>query len=138
MKTVAGKRRDIAAPVVEKNSVLTNKNLNSISLSKTNEVDLNSRNSNITNAIAQLNTAYQHVFGGIFYGNHKFVPLEPKSAITFERYCGPTAESNWILPGILLVGAYPATNDDNETFELLSSILYLGITKFVCLQREVG
>lgn len=136
MKTVAGKRRDIAAPVVEKNSVLTNKNLNSISLSKTNEVDLNSRNSNITNAIAQLNTAYQHVFGGIFYGNHKFVPLEPKSAITFERYCGPTAESNWILPGILLVGAYPATNDDNETFELLSSILYLGITKFVCLQRE--
>jgi len=38
---------------------------------------------------------------------------------------------------VLLVGAYPASNDDNETFELLSSILYLGITKFVCLQREV-
>lgn len=64
--------------------------------------------------------------------------LEADEEITFERYCGPTPESNWVLPGVLLVGAYPASNDDNETFDLLTSILLLGVTKFVCLQREVS
>lgn len=53
------------------------------------------------------------------------------------QYCGPTPESNWVIPGVLLVGAYPASEDDNETFELLTAILQLGITKFVCLQSEV-
>ena len=37
---------------------------------------------------------------------------------------------------MLLVGAYPASQDDNETFDLLSSILKHSITKFVCLQEE--
>ena len=51
---------------------------------------------------------------------------------------GPTPESNWVIPGKLLVGAYPASQDDTETFELLTSILKLGVTKFVCLQLEVS
>lgn len=55
----------------------------------------------------------------------------------FLQYCGPTTESNWVIPGVLLVGAYPATQDDDETFDLLTSILKLGINKFVCLQQEV-
>ncbi len=55
-----------------------------------------------------------------------------------NKYCGPTTESNWVIPGVLLVGAYPATQDDDETFELLASILKLGIKKFVCLQQEVS
>ena len=38
---------------------------------------------------------------------------------------------------MLLVGAYPASQDDTETFELLTSILKLSITQFVCLQLEV-
>ena len=51
---------------------------------------------------------------------------------------GPTPESNWVIPGLLLVGAYPASQDDTETFELLTSILKLGVTQFVCLQLEVS
>jgi hypothetical protein len=49
---------------------------------------------------------------------------------------GPTNESNWVIPGVLLVGAYPASQDDIETFELITSILKLGVRKFVCLQQE--
>ena len=55
-----------------------------------------------------------------------------------KQYCGPTPESNWVIPNHLLVGAYPASQDDAETFELITSILKLGITKFVCLQQEVS
>eukprot|EP01035_Chromulina_nebulosa_P020282 gene20282-26329_t len=54
----------------------------------------------------------------------------------FDNYVGPTPESNWVIPGCLLVGAYPASRDDDETFQLLTSILKLGVTKFVCLQEE--
>lgn len=35
-----------------------------------------------------------------------------------------------------MVGAYPASRDDNETFQLLSSLLQYGINEFVCLQQE--
>lgn len=55
----------------------------------------------------------------------------------FSQYCGPTPESNWVIPGVLLVGAYPASEDDDDTFDLITSILKHGITKFVCLQSEV-
>ena len=71
-------------------------------------------------------------------GFHEFAKLEAPQVITYERYCGPTPESNWVLPGLLLVGAYPASNDDNDTFDLISNILLLGVTKFVCLQKEVS
>ena len=70
--------------------------------------------------------------------NYEFVPLEDFSDVTFEKYCGPTPESNWVIPNVLLVGAYPASTDDGETFELLTSVLKLGVTKFVCLQQEVN
>lgn len=36
-----------------------------------------------------------------------------------------------------MVGAYPASANDDETFDLITSILKHGITKFVCLQSEV-
>ena len=75
---------------------------------------------------------------GIFYGNFKFPSLDNEKDIVLSRYCGPTPESNWVVPGKLLVGAFPASADDDETVRLLSSILVLGVTKFVCLQREVG
>lgn len=66
----------------------------------------------------------------------EFQGLDPDHNITYDKYVGPTPESNWVIPGKLLVGAYPASADDTETFELLTSILKLGITKFVCLQLE--
>ena len=53
-----------------------------------------------------------------------------------EDYCGPSDESNWVIPGLLLVGAFPGVTDDDENWDLITSILSLGITTFVCLQDE--
>mmetsp|Transcript_36578 Transcript_36578/g.37247 ORF Transcript_36578/g.37247 Transcript_36578/m.37247 type:complete len:562 (+) Transcript_36578:421-2106(+) len=72
----------------------------------------------------------------IDYRNFTFQELDDEDDVTFDNYCGPTPESNWVIPGKILVGAYPASVDDQETFELLTSIMLLGITKFVCLQQE--
>lgn len=84
------------------------------------------------------NTQPLHSNGGyVDYRNFKFQKLDEFSEITFEKYCGPTPESNWVIPGSLLVGAYPASQDDEETYELITSILKEGVTKFVCLQQEV-
>jgi hypothetical protein len=49
---------------------------------------------------------------------------------------GPTEESNWVMYGRLLVGAYPASVHDEANTRILSGILRLGITTFVCLQQE--
>ena len=67
-----------------------------------------------------------------------FPALQPLKDLRQQDYIGPTTESNWVIPNVLLVGAYPATSEDDETFEILASILTLGIKKFVCLQQEVG
>lgn len=71
------------------------------------------------------------------YTNFDFQPLESTDHCKFDTYVGPTPESNWVVPGKLLVGAYPASNDDAETLDLITSILRQGVTKFVCLQQEV-
>ena len=65
-------------------------------------------------------------------------PLESFQAISQrkQRYVGPTDESNWVLPGRLMVGAFPGVSDDRENDRLLNSILACGVTTFVCLQRE--
>jgi len=65
-------------------------------------------------------------------------PLETFLAIEGKRraYVGPTDESNWVIPGRLMVGAFPGMADDEENERLLGSILDEGITTFVCLQRE--
>ena len=65
-------------------------------------------------------------------------PLESFQAISQrkQRYVGPTDESNWVLPGRLMVGAFPGVSDDRENDRLLNSILNCGVTTFVCLQRE--
>lgn len=39
---------------------------------------------------------------------------------------GPTEESNWVLPGRVLVGAYPSSLEDKLNAEILTSILRLG------------
>jgi hypothetical protein len=70
------------------------------------------------------------------HSNFTFKALDEIKYITFKEYCGPTPESNWVIPGVLLVGAYPASQDDEETHDLITSILKERITKFVCLQQE--
>ncbi len=66
----------------------------------------------------------------------KFPPLEDEHLVQKTNYIGPTPESNWVIPGTLLVGAYPCSNDDTETFELLTGILKCRVNTFVCLQLE--
>mmetsp|Transcript_12804 Transcript_12804/g.40615 ORF Transcript_12804/g.40615 Transcript_12804/m.40615 type:complete len:374 (-) Transcript_12804:525-1646(-) len=65
-------------------------------------------------------------------------PLDPLEVIARKRalYCGPTDESNWAIPGRLMVGAFPGVPDDEENERVLASILKEGVTTFVCLQRE--
>jgi hypothetical protein len=62
--------------------------------------------------------------------------LPPFSAVKLSEYAGPTDESNWVIPGMLMAGAYPAANDDAHHYDILSSILSLGLSTFVCLQAE--
>ena len=64
------------------------------------------------------------------------LPPLPVLGVTAEKYAGPTGESNWVLLGRLLVGAYPAALDDKMNDNIVASILRLGINTFVCLQAE--
>jgi hypothetical protein len=63
-------------------------------------------------------------------------PLPPVKTINPDLYVGPTEESNWVVYGRLLVGAYPSSVHDDANTKILSSILKLGVTTFVCLQQE--
>lgn len=50
-----------------------------------------------------------------------------------EHYAGPTANSNWVLPGRLLAGAYPGSRDKDEHLSIVRNIVSAGVTTFVCL-----
>ncbi len=64
-------------------------------------------------------------------------PLPPIYSINPDQYVGPTEESNWVIFGRLLVGAYPASVHDDANTRILTNILRLGCTTFVCLQQEL-
>lgn len=49
---------------------------------------------------------------------------------------GPTDWSNWVIPGRVIAGAYPASLDDADTERVLTLLLELGTTTFVCLQAS--
>lgn len=55
------------------------------------------------------------------------VNLESETHIleNLSQYCGPTTHSNWVIPGKLLVGAFPQKNE-------LSPLLSAGVQTFVC------
>jgi len=67
-----------------------------------------------------------------------FVALDDDDTIskTKHKYFGPHIESNYIIPDVLIAGAYPADNDDYTTETNLCAILNAGVTCFVCLQSE--
>lgn len=78
-------------------------------------------------------------------GEHEIPPLPdyssipalpPVRSINPDAYVGPTEESNWVIYGRLLVGAYPSSVHDDANTRILTGILRLGITTFVCLQQE--
>jgi hypothetical protein len=91
-----------------------------------------------TSDMSLMNPAAYNGQGYPDYRNFQFQPLEPVSMVAYDKYVGPTPESNWVVPGKLLVGAYPASADDAETLDLITSILQNRVTKFVCLQQEVS
>jgi predicted protein tyrosine phosphatase len=62
--------------------------------------------------------------------------LEAIADLKKENYFGPHKESNWVIPGRLIAGAYPADKDIEKTEENLLVILQTGVTHFVCLQSE--
>jgi len=54
------------------------------------------------------------------------------------NFRGPTAKSNWVVPGRVLAGAYPASRDDEIHERLMSALVEgAGVTMFVCLMNEV-
>lgn len=58
------------------------------------------------------------------------LPNLPKIEEIFtEVFRGPYAYSNWVIPGSLLVGAYPRSKN-------LPFILPTGVTKFICLMED--
>ncbi len=63
-------------------------------------------------------------------------PLPRYESVHKKKYQGPTDESNWVIPGILMAGAYPAAQEDNVHYSIIQSILSLGISTFICLQAE--
>mmetsp|Transcript_2457 Transcript_2457/g.4125 ORF Transcript_2457/g.4125 Transcript_2457/m.4125 type:complete len:359 (+) Transcript_2457:184-1260(+) len=64
------------------------------------------------------------------------LPALPK--LPAKEMAGPTPWSNWVIPGRIIAGAYPASLDDVETERILSTMLELGVNTFVCLQAEVN
>ena len=65
-----------------------------------------------------------------------FSGLTPLSEISREDIFGPTDESNWVVPGKLIAGAFPGYINDIENLASLVKILNCGVTKFVCMQEE--
>jgi hypothetical protein len=63
-------------------------------------------------------------------------PLPPVREIDVHTWVGPTEESNWVIFPCLIVGAYPSSTHDPTNVAILTSLLKLGVTTFVCLQQE--
>eukprot|EP01113_Clastostelium_recurvatum_P047110 TRINITY_DN8346_c1_g2_i1.p1 TRINITY_DN8346_c1_g2~~TRINITY_DN8346_c1_g2_i1.p1 ORF type:complete len:196 (-),score=33.58 TRINITY_DN8346_c1_g2_i1:197-784(-) len=52
-----------------------------------------------------------------------------------KHICGPHESSNWVVPGRILVGESPRSNDAKAS-GLLSSLIQAGVRCFVCLQTQ--
>eukprot|EP01138_Halocafeteria_seosinensis_P005269 gb/GECG01005387.1/.p1 GENE.gb/GECG01005387.1/~~gb/GECG01005387.1/.p1 ORF type:complete len:263 (+),score=11.32 gb/GECG01005387.1/:1-789(+) len=63
--------------------------------------------------------------------------LSPREVVNHGKvFPGPTDTSNWIIPGILLVGAYPgsAFGPERHRKTIEGVVKDAGVTTFVCLQ----
>jgi len=67
---------------------------------------------------------------------YSFGTINLNDHIDEKEYAGPTNESNWVVKGKLIVGAYPGYVNDVENEETLTKILNCGVSIFVCLQEE--
>lgn len=64
-------------------------------------------------------------------------PLPPLNDKLHLLMRGPTMASNWVIPGLVMAGAFPGALEDKENELQLKCILSKGIDTFVCLQSEV-
>jgi len=64
-------------------------------------------------------------------------PLPPLNDKLHLSMRGPTMASNWVIPGMVMAGAYPGALEDKDNDRQLKCILNKGIDTFVCLQAEV-
>lgn len=64
-------------------------------------------------------------------------PLLPINDKLHQIMRGPTVCSNWVVPGMVMAGAYPGALEDRANELQLKTILNKGIDTFVCLQDEL-
>lgn len=64
-------------------------------------------------------------------------PLPPLNDKLHLQMRGPTLASNWVIPGMVMQGAYPGALDDRDNDRQLKTILARGVDTFVCLQMEL-
>ena len=136
LSLVATSRRDIVAPYQSAPFGTNEYNANAAKSNSCEDGNMNGVVLPSDAALANPSTFSSQSYPN--YQNFQFKALEPIHQLVFDNYVGPTPESNWVVPGKLLVGAYPASADDAETLDLITSILKNGVTKFVCLQQEVS
>ena len=72
--------------------------------------------------------------------SYVFTPLQREfeiNEINETEYYGPLPESNWVIKGQLIAGAYPGDeNNDSTNINNLIKVLNCGVTQFSCLQKE--
>lgn len=78
---------------------------------------------------------FEREFASIKYSFGK-INIYDKQDFMQSLYQGPTNESNWVIKGELLVGAFPGYVNDKENEEILTKILNCGVSTFVSLQKE--
>jgi len=50
-----------------------------------------------------------------------------------DCHVGPHPKSNWLIPNVLLAGAYPGSKKKQEHLDKIKAVLDAGVTTFVCL-----
>jgi len=51
------------------------------------------------------------------------------------KHFGPTDDSNWLIPGLVLMTAYPGSLSENKGEEKVKKLLGAGLNCWVCLQE---
>jgi protein-tyrosine phosphatase len=67
---------------------------------------------------------------------YSFGSIDVHGTFVESEYYGPTPESNWVVKGKLIAGAFPGFTEDDKNVESLTQILNSGVSLFACLQKE--